>query len=405
MRGGIDSEPRFVLPEPIHAYAAERLLTSGRDADVRERHAEWTAAFAHETAAGLLGRGQESCLLVLDSELANIRAAVHWAKQDRPQVAVELVVDLYQYWFARGLLREARDLLEIPLGMRGELEPEVWARAAARAAWFDTELGRLEDAAQLAEDAAEVFRERADNAWLQRALGALATASSARGQWEEAARLNREILGLARSGGDERDLAYALMNTASDAELAGDSAAVGEMLEEALGLLVRVEDERGVALAEVNLAACRLMEGDEAGAAALAERSLERVRRLDLRVVLPYVLAVTAHTLVANEPLRAVSLARDAARLAVEQGLYEALCTAGLARASAHASVDQPEAALEAFSAVEAFARSSGLALPLWFRERAERVVRGCVEPERWEIARDASRSLTRADAESVLCS
>jgi hypothetical protein len=212
--------------------------------------------------------------------------------------------------------------------------------------------------------------------------------------------LNREVLDLARRGGDPRDLAYALMNTASDAERADDWTAVRALLEEALALLVRLEDERGVALAETNLAACRLVDGDTDAAVALAER----VRRLDLRVVMPYVMAVSAHTMLGRDSSRAASLALEAARLAVDQGLYDAFCTAGLARACALATAGDGEAALRAFMAVEAFARSSDIELPPWFRNRAERVVQESVEPTRWLLARDAARSLTRSEAEAVLC-
>jgi len=399
------TDSRFGLPEPIRAFAAERLEASGRGDEIGGRLATWVGALGREATAGLLGRDQQRWLLVLDDELPNIRAAAHWAAGRRPELVAQVVVDLYQYWFARGLLREARDLLDAPLRERQAVPEEVWARAAARAAWFDTELGRLDDAAELAEAAVEVFRRRGDGVWLQRALGALATVASARGQWQEAAQLNREILELARSGGDDRELAYALMNTASDAELAGDIAAVRELLEEALELLVSLEDERGVALAEVNLAACRLMDGDDESAVALAERSLERVRRLDLRVVLPYCMAITAHTVLSREPVRAAELARDAARLAVEQGLHEALCAAGLARASALAMAGEGKHALEIFAAVDAFARAVKLVLPPWFRQRAEAQVRELVDPDRWQRAFDASRSLTPSEAATALCS
>jgi predicted ATPase/DNA-binding SARP family transcriptional activator len=396
-------EPRFALPEPIRAFAAERLTASGREDALRERHASWMATLSGDAAMGLVGCDQDKWLHVLDNELPNVRAVARWAEERRPELVVQIVVDLYQYWFARGLLREARGLLEAPLAASEALDAGVWARAAARAAWFDTELGSLDDAERLAEAAAEVFRRQGDGAWLQRALGALATVSSAHGEWDEAARLNREILELARAGDEPRDLAYALMNTASDAERADDWTAVRDLLEEALALLVRLEDERGVALAETNLAACRLMDGDTEVAAALAERALERVQRLDLRVVMPYAMAVLAHTKLAHDAPRAAALALDAARLAAEQGLHEALCTAGLARACALAAEGNGEGALDAFTAVEAFARMSSIALPPWFRNRAEHVVRECVDPTRWETACDAARSLTPSEAEAVL--
>jgi predicted ATPase/DNA-binding SARP family transcriptional activator len=397
-------EPRFALPEPIRAFAGERLAASGRDDEVRSRHAAWIAELAASAGAGLVGRDQEEVLRVLDDELPNVRAAARWAGERQPTIVAKMVVDLYQYWFARGLLREARALLDAPLAARADLDPDLWARAATRAAWFDTELGALEDAKRHADAAAEVFRERGNPVWLQRALGALASVATASGHWDEAARLNREVLDLARSGDDARDLAYALVNTASDAERADDWTAVRALLEEALHLLVRVEDERGVALAEANLAASLLVDGDREAAAIVAARSLERVRRLDLRVVLPYVMAVNAHTLLATDPPRAASLAADAARLAVDLGLFEALCMSGLARACALAAGGDGDEALDAFVAVETLARASGIALAPWFRNRAESAVRASVDPQRWQLVRDATRSLTRSEAEAVLC-
>lgn len=167
---------------------------------------------------------------------------------------------------------------------------------------------------------------------------------------------------------------------------------------------MRLDDERGVALAEVNLAACRLMGGDEENAAALAERSLRRVRRLDLRVVLPYVMAVNAHAILTQDPTGAASLAREAARLAAEQGLQEALCTAGLARACALAADHQPVAALQTFAAVDAFARMSGMVLPPWFHDRAADVVRRHVDRTQWDRALEEARSLTASEAEAALC-
>jgi len=211
------------------------------------------------------------------------------------------------------------------------------------------------------------------------------------------------VLDLARRGEDARELAYALMNTASDAERADDWTAVRTLLEEALDLLVRVEDERGIALAEANLAASLLVEGDGDAAAALAAGSLDRVRRLDLRVVLPYVMAVNAHALLAGDPARAASLAVEAARLAADLGLSEALCTAGLARVCALAAAGDGDGALDAFVAVETLARSSGIELAPWFRNRAEDALRDRVAPERLRAARGTGRSLTRSEAEAIL--
>jgi hypothetical protein len=116
------------------------------------------------------------------------------------------------------------------------------------------------------------------------------------------------------------------------------------------------------------------------------------------------VMAVNAHTMLPTDPHRAASLARDAAQLAVEQGLHEAVCTAGLARACALAAGEQHEAALRVFAAVEAFARTSRIVLPPWFRDRAEQVVRPHVDAGQWDRALDAALSLTASEVEAALC-
>src|SRR5438034_5240989 len=53
-------------------------------------------------------REQEAFLRDLDDELPNVRAAARWAGERQPAVVAKIVVDLYQYWFARGLLRDRK---------------------------------------------------------------------------------------------------------------------------------------------------------------------------------------------------------------------------------------------------------------------------------------------------------
>lgn len=170
--------PRFRLLESVAAFALERVPDL---AGIRARHAGYFTALAVRADPELRGPGQQEWLTRLDTETANLRAALTHGGGPR------LAVALAWYWFLRGRLAEARAALSPP----GDAAADAWrigfellqgapvaiddVRAAlaaypdARATWFAANalMGRSElaAAALLLTDAAA-----AGDRWIEAAV-------------------------------------------------------------------------------------------------------------------------------------------------------------------------------------------------------------------------------------------
>ncbi|UQX05414.1 BTAD domain-containing putative transcriptional regulator [Streptomyces sp. RerS4] len=173
--------PRYRLLESVAAYCAERLTEAGEERPVRARHLAHHLALAERAAPALLAAGQRDWLERLDTEAANLRAALAHAltlaggvdgagtvdgvngvnavngpgsatpaganalngvnrvdgvnavkagtAQDGPaDAALRLVRALSWYWVLRGRLGEGRRFLEAALAAPGEATPALRAR-------------------------------------------------------------------------------------------------------------------------------------------------------------------------------------------------------------------------------------------------------------------------------------
>ena len=82
-----DEGSRYWMLETIREFALERLATAGEAPRLHDLHALHYLEVAEREAAGLRGPGQAAALHRLDSEHANLRAALAWAVRRRPRRA------------------------------------------------------------------------------------------------------------------------------------------------------------------------------------------------------------------------------------------------------------------------------------------------------------------------------
>jgi predicted ATPase len=106
-------EPRFRMLETLREFGLDRLRRRGDEVAVRRVH----ALFAHDLAVaaepGLRGADQGRWRRRLESEVDNLRAALHWSLDESrdpedAQIGAELAGALWYYWFQRGLAIEGR---------------------------------------------------------------------------------------------------------------------------------------------------------------------------------------------------------------------------------------------------------------------------------------------------------
>ena len=92
-------EGRYDLHEVVRQLARQKLGDSGQEAMVRRVHSQWYLAFVARQTPRLKGAEQEQAVIGLEEERENVRAAWHWAAQNREigllQQAVEALGIFY----------------------------------------------------------------------------------------------------------------------------------------------------------------------------------------------------------------------------------------------------------------------------------------------------------------------
>jgi predicted ATPase/class 3 adenylate cyclase len=128
--GGVDGAPRFVMLETIREYALERLVASGEEAALRQRHAQYYLALVERAEPLLHGAEQLVWLHRLEADYDNLRAVLAWSQVavDGAAVGVRIVASLWSFWQFGGYLSEGREQLTRMLA-----HPEAAAPTVARA--------------------------------------------------------------------------------------------------------------------------------------------------------------------------------------------------------------------------------------------------------------------------------
>jgi predicted ATPase/class 3 adenylate cyclase len=200
---GGDGESRFEMLQVIREFALEKLQQRPDADEVTRRHAlyvvELVEAAEPELVRAELRRWQAS----LRQEEENIRAALRWAVQRRePEIGMRIAGPLWRYWQYRASVREGVTWLESILEAPGAGR-QTGARAKALTAlaalvYWQGDAGR---AADLYEEALEIYRRLGDQGAVADTLMDLAWAAAAQGDGGTAvARATQSLEQYTRSG-------------------------------------------------------------------------------------------------------------------------------------------------------------------------------------------------------------
>lgn len=302
----VHQDGRYRLLESVAAYCLERLVESGEEQRVRDRHLLCYVGFAEYADPRLRGREQRLWLDRMDAEAANLRAALaHAVGGGAADAALRLANASAWFWFLRGRFAEARRSLDLALATGGEPGLRRSARAwragmglllldapdqesrpvldlyadgtdpagRARARWF-VALGKVgfgtpEVTFELADRAHAEFRELGDRWGAAAALSVRAEVSLYRGR-TGAARADAELAGgLFRELGDGWGELQAAFTLGDLAESAGEYAAAERSRRDGLRLAeeLRLWNEASRMLARLGRTA--LLTGDLDGAEGL----------------------------------------------------------------------------------------------------------------------------------------
>lgn len=126
---------RFRLLRTVGDVALTRLRASGRETEVRRRHAEAYLALAREAGRHHATLRQATWMHRLAADDAQLRSAMRWSiDTGAVDLALGFAGALWRYWQTCGLLVEGRELVAAALALPGADVPStarLWAVAAA----------------------------------------------------------------------------------------------------------------------------------------------------------------------------------------------------------------------------------------------------------------------------------
>ncbi|MBA2278568.1 MAG: tetratricopeptide repeat protein [Chloroflexia bacterium] len=239
-----EDEPRFNMLETVRESALEHLAASGEDQSARHAHAAYFLGLVERAASALPGPDQGPWLERLDAEHDNLRAALAWATEARPEGALRLAGALTFYWYLRGHLREGRDWLERALAT-GPAPPRARARGLFGLGLLVHLLGDDRRSVALLDEARLLYEETGDTPGLARLLVTRGIGAEERGDYAEAATILSEALTLLRALSDPVATGVTLSHLAVAVYAQGNAGRARSYLEETLALQRRTGDAWG----------------------------------------------------------------------------------------------------------------------------------------------------------------
>ena len=296
----VEGRLRIYLLETIREFALERLAEAGRESQARGRHAAYYVSLAEAIRPRIEGPEGPVALARLETEHANMRAALAWAvERGDAETALRLVAALWKFWWVHRHLRDGRAQAERALDLvrdgfadlrvqahyaAGSLAMGMHDLAAARkhgnAAlalkplvadrfWAGPPHFLLGNVARLQEDLADaraqytaalsISEELPPSYPLAQHLAAMALASlgavaCAEGELDEALAFSNEALAIWLERGDPWGQGIAVFNLAEIAARRGEYALAAKHYRESISLNLEAGDRAGIGDAMAGLA-------------------------------------------------------------------------------------------------------------------------------------------------------
>lgn len=360
--GELGGEPSYGMLETIREFGQERLRASGREAETRQRHAEWALALARH--AGPKTRGAESAmwLEVLERDHSSLHAALVWFHEQNDAARLgRLAGALWPFWQEHAHYSEGRR----------------WLKAA------------LESGPETPQDRLQVLTGSSVLAWYQADV-------------DYSSQMSELALELSRELGDRESEAFQLGNIAAFASERGNDELAIATFEASLAAASAINAPEPMVVALHNLAHLHWMRGEMDLAIQKLEEVLPLAREHHVTWILPSILVGLA-TIALDRGDHALAIARfhESLSLAQTRGNASNLtdCIEGLACVAA--ALSQTEQAIRLFGAADTLRVAFGMPLNPAERAQYEPVVQKLQDAagaEAFAAAWAAGRSLSQQE-------
>jgi predicted ATPase/class 3 adenylate cyclase len=276
---------RYRLLETIREYAVERARGAGEDDELQTRHRTRFLVLGEEADRELHGPAQLRWFDLIDTEIANFRAAFDscLTHQDA-QAALRIAAGLGLYWRARGRFTEGRGWLERGLAPKEAVPATLRGRALAWASYLAIYQGAYTQAQIRGEESLNLYRAAGDSWGMGFALQVLGAVALNQDDYPSAARLEQESVRYLRQTGDVDGLGLSYVYLGVVELRRGEYPGAMGLIEQALLNFREVGDMRRVSIALRLMGEVELCQGHYTPATSLLDESLVLVRQANDRV-------------------------------------------------------------------------------------------------------------------------
>jgi len=396
---------RYRLLEPIRQSAQARLRESGATPTMHGRHVHYFLRLAQEAEPRMLGHEQQLALGELETEHANLLAALTWAAEYELETALKLSNALGWFWEKRGYLAEGREWFNRTVAQSPatlvNLQGEAHVRAGRLACWqADYEYaialtekglrlceqsgnrrwagmalnnlggvaayrGELAQAGSLLEQSLSTGKELGDDDLLWRSLGDLGVVAMFQGNYARARDLSKQAMLMSRQRGDEDGVT--MLHVLGDVECAcGNTEEAASYYEETLAIGRKLGHKRAMAGALEGLGKVAFDRGDYPRARAFYGEGLQVANEMGQKSEYAIALAINLAELAGEEGKfgEARKLCMDSLRNSQEVGDKESIAAElTICAWLCFASDGQAERAAQLLGAVEGLRETLGIAL------------------------------------------
>lgn len=280
-RETLGNQPRFGMLETIHQYALTRLEARSEIERLQARHADYFLELAEQAAPHLIGAQQQSWLLHLEIEHANLRTALSYLlASGAAEKALRLAAALHRFWEYRGYVGEGRNWLQQALTKGEQANLCIIANALNAAGGLAYRQGELDQARAHFSESLHLFEQAEDKSGIADTLQFLATIDTNQGNYATAQQLLERSLRLSRELNYEHGIAAALTGLGGLAWDLDRFAEAREHYRESLDILHRLGHSASIASTSLNLGNVERMLGNLEAARTYFEKALEIAQSL-----------------------------------------------------------------------------------------------------------------------------
>ena len=370
------------------------------------RHRDWFLGARRACRAGPLPgdrcRSDGSRGSTASTTTCGLRSAGALDEPGEAESALRLAAVLWRFWEIRGHISEGRGWLERVIAETRDSESPQLADALAGIGVLASMQGDLEAATVYLEEALAFQQRRGDLQAIAYSFTNLANTVELLGDHERALDLYRRGISVANEMGDDRGRAFGLVNVADVESRMGDHAAARQHFEESLLAFRESGNRWGEAFALDSFGAISLRSGNTAESRRLHEEALAISRELQDYRGIARTLARLADVAIAidNAP-KAVEFLRLSLSIRRSLGDQSGIAVVVEQLAWAVRSID-PEAAARLLGAADTLRDQVRAPLPPNLRDEHDRIqilLRDELGAERFDLERNAGRSMTAEDA------